>query len=341
MFEAEATRERVNLVTELDPSLVRLRVESLLLDLGRVNQVLINLVTNAIKFTKHCETRNIIIRMGVSESRPSDTDLHVDYSLGQNARESVFDLPQYGENEIFLWFTVQDSGRGMTQEEKTKVFARFQQASPVTYTTYGGSGLGLYISHSLVGLQGGEIGVATEPGVGSTFSFFVKTAKCASPEPDTVFHIMPPVKAGNGRTSCISVLIVEDNLLNQRVLKKQLSKHYTVHTADNGQEALDFLKTTRHWHDQQYSEISVDVILLDSEMPVMGGLECATAIRKLQKSGHIIEHIPIVSCSANARQEQIDEALNAGMDDAISKPFRVVDLIPKLERLTGLARRDT
>jgi len=349
MFEAEAARECVDIAVKADESLAKMSVDWLLLDHGRIDQILINLITNAIKFTKNRDIRNINICMGASEQRPSETDLavnfDVDFTLGQSMRDSIYDTPEFAvDNEIFLWFAVQDTGRGITDEEKSRIFGRFAQASPRTYTEYGGSGLGLYISHSLVGLQGGEIGVATKPGVGSTFSFFVKTTRCPAPVLD-VTHMSivanrtrDPTKTNGSAKGRISVLIVEDNLLNQRVLKKQLSKHYDVSTADHGQEALDFLKTTRNWSQQPHVDKYVDVILMDLEMPVMGGLECSRTIRDLQRSNFLRGHIPIIAVSANARPEQINEALEAGMDDAISKPFRIPDLVPKIERLVHSAK---
>ena len=353
MFEAEATREGVTFTTEVDESLGRMNIDWLLLDHGRIDQVLINLITTALKFTKNRDIRNVSIRMGASEQRPSESDLcvnfDVDFTLGQSLRDSVYDTPEFSEHELFLWFAVQDTGRGITQDEKGRIFARFQQASPRTYSEYGGSGLGLYISHSLVGLQGGEIGVATEPGVGSTFSFFVKTSRCAEPSLEKpILYKQQQTQAGKlsgwlGESKeepgpRVSVLIVEDNLLNQRVLKKQLSKHYDVFTADHGGEALEFLKTTRHWTGNKSSGSTVDVILMDLEMPIMGGLECSRTIRDLQKAGRIRGHIPIIAVSANARPEQVNQALAAGIDDAISKPFRIPDLLPKIDRLVNWTR---
>lgn len=237
MFEAEASRECVNFITQADKSLEQMKVDWLLLDHGRINQIAINLITNALKFTKNRDTRNVTVRMGASAQRPSEADLNVnfdlDYSLGQSLRDSIYDAPGFTENELYLWFAVEDTGRGMTPEEKSRIFARFQQGSPRTYSMYGGSGLGLYISHSLVGLQGGEIGVATESGVGSTFSFFVKTSRCMPPEVKTLDLPLhqngqasdKALATASGKAAIVprrvSVLIVEDNLLNQRVLKKQ------------------------------------------------------------------------------------------------------------------------
>jgi CheY-like chemotaxis protein len=110
-----------------------------------------------------------------------------------------------------------------------------------------------------------------------------------------------------------------------------------VYVANHGLEALDFLRKTEFWsavdNDTQMQPIALSVILMDVEMPVMDGLTCTRKIRELQSTGHIIEHIPIIAVSANARSEQVARAKEAGIDDAISKPFRIPELLPKIEAL--------
>lgn len=349
MFITEATRAGVTVRTEVDRSLQDLQVSYALLDAGRALQILINLVTNAIKFTKNREVRQVTIKMGASKDRPSEEELKVDFALSHSMRDSIYDTDEFAGQAFYIWFTVTDTGRGMTVEEKARIFARFTQGSPRTYSEYGGSGLGLFISRELAGLQGGEIGVASEAGKGSTFAFFVKTRH--TPAPKNGLPILPS-RTNSGsvvKPQEVSILVTEDNLLNQKVLKKQLAKHgYKVYTADNGQEALDFLKTTRRWRDQHKVDaasetppgqvVDVDVILMDIEMPVMGGLQSARCIRDYQEDGSITSHIPIIAVSANARAEQTALALAAGMDDAISKPFRIVDLIPKIDKMANWAK---
>ncbi|KAG9756015.1 hypothetical protein KCU73_g5132, partial [Aureobasidium melanogenum] len=125
------------------------------------------------------------------------------------------------------------------------------------------------------------------------------------------------------------------------VLKRQLTnKGYVVWTADNGQEAVDFLRQTCYWNSpnkEQGQEKELHVILMDTEMPVMDGLTAAKKIREMQRSGELKGHVPILSVSANARPEQTSMAIAAGMDDSISKPFRIADLTPKIDRLADLA----
>jgi CheY-like chemotaxis protein len=118
-----------------------------------------------------------------------------------------------------------------------------------------------------------------------------------------------------------------------------------VWTADNGQEAVDFLRQTRYWNKPSSTTESapdtpqkeLHVILMDTEMPVMDGLTAAKKIREMQRSGELRGHVPILSVSANARPEQTSMAIAAGMDDSISKPFRIADLTPKIDRLADLA----
>jgi CheY-like chemotaxis protein len=148
----------------------------------------------------------------------------------------------------------------MTGEEQENLFSRFKQATPRTHIKYGGSGLGLFISKSLTTLQGGAIGVFSQGEVGSTFAFYVAT-RTADPPPGlsadraALKRSLPQraISTENAMKAVkINVLIVEDNLVNQKVLRKQLLKFgWTVSVAGNGQEALDWLKGTIYWHGEE------------------------------------------------------------------------------------------
>jgi CheY-like chemotaxis protein len=198
------------------------------------------------------------------------------------------------------------------------------------------------------------LGIATELNVGSTFAFFVKTRSATPPAEQRLENELPlRPSSGNtqpsfsAETAQIHVLVTEDNVVNQKVLKRQLTnKGYVVWTADNGQEAVDFLRQTRYWNQPTLKttdpasdtpQKELHVILMDTEMPVMDGLTAAKKIREMQRSGELRGHVPILSVSANARPEQTSMAIAAGMDDSISKPFRIADLIPKIDRLADLA----
>jgi CheY-like chemotaxis protein len=131
------------------------------------------------------------------------------------------------------------------------------------------------------------------------------------------------------------ILVVEDNLINQRVLCNQLKKMgCTVQVANHGGEALNELSKTTYYKEPTIaSPFKLSVVLLDVEMPIMDGLTCARKIRELQEMGNIVGHVPIIAVSANARREQVEQARQAGMDDAISKPFRIPELMATIDGL--------
>lgn len=110
------------------------------------------------------------------------------------------------------------------------------------------------------------------------------------------------------------VLVVEDNVINQKVLSKQLKRAgFTVHIANHGLEALDFVKTTRYWSDNHDTGVDVTVILMDWEMPVCDGLTCTRKLRELEQQGQLTKHLTIIATTANARSEQVETAFAAGV----------------------------
>ena len=162
---------------------------------------------------------------------------------------------------------------------------------------------------------------------------------------------MASMQGNNDRRSTATkyeVLLVEDNLVNQRVLGKQLQKAgHNVIVANHGQEALQHLQESNFWKDNADGK-PLHVILMDLEMPVMDGLTASRTIREFEVTGVITRHVPIIAVTANARKEQIDTCLQAGMvsllhiflaslimfqDDVMPKPFRVAELTAKIEKL--------
>ncbi|TKX25946.1 histidine kinase-like protein 2 [Elsinoe australis] len=368
MFELDASKVGVTLTVVQSPTTTS--AEWVMLDPGRLMQILINLVTNAIKFTREESRRTVTVTMGITASKPSLDRLPLDFVPSSTAQTPDLPEAEWGTGEeVHLYFMVEDTGCGLSPDEQRRIFARFSQGSPRTHTKYGGSGLGLYISRELVELQCGEIGFASEAGVGSKFGFFVKGRRAEGPVCGREGGGAGGLRGGSvggGRLSTgsamgnggqkYSILVVEDNVVNQAVLSKQLRRlGHEVHVANHGGEALKWIRGSGLWKGEGRLDTPVDavfpvenkgdgegeekrelsVILMDVEMPVMDGLSCAAEIRRYQSEGLIVSHIPIIAVSANARTEQVGQALQCGMDDAISKPFRIVDLMPKIESLAG------
>ena len=187
MFEGEVQTADITMEFVVSDSFKELDIDWVKLDPSRVLQVLINLTTNAIKFTTTENKRTITVILAASRGRPSaDKEPLVNFFPTRSKRIDQTRGPDWGDGEeVYLQFAVQDTGRGLNDEEKKLLFQRFSQASPRTHVQYGGSGLGLFISRELTELQGGEIGVASEAGKGSTFAFYVKCRKTTPPTDST------------------------------------------------------------------------------------------------------------------------------------------------------------
>ena len=256
-------------------------------DAIRLGQVLINLVGNAIKFTEHGEVR-------------------VDVSV-----ESVTN------HSACLQFIISDTGIGIALDQQEGLFQEFHQAHTSGHRLYGGTGLGLAVSKSIVTLMGGAIGLKSMPGQGTTITFdahFILSSGSPSalaigahtPESNAAGITAPPLS--------LRILLAEDNLVNQRVAMTMLGKmgHRTT-LASNGLEAL-----------QQWRQNDFDLILMDVQMPEMTGLQATTLIRQEEAIG---AHIPILAMTASAMSEERDRCLAAGMDDFISKPvsYKVIE----------------
>ncbi len=256
----------------------------------RLRQILLNLLSNAVKFTER-----------------GSIGLHVSRERSNDALSSA------------IRFTITDTGVGIPLPTQAKLFASFTQADNSTTRKYGGTGLGLAISKRLSELMGGSIGVESEPGSGSSFWFTadlpVARKECSSiaPAPEETRSISNAAK-NRGR-----VLVVEDNLINQKVAVKLLARlDCAADIASNGVEAL-----------QKMQKCSYDLVLMDCQMPVMDGFEAAKAIRN---TGEQFLHIPIVALTASVLPGQRAACLAAGMNDFLPKPIVRDDLDAILRR---------
>lgn len=259
-------------------------------DPHRLGQIFMNLASNAVKFTEQGA---------------------VTISLTALARDG---------DRITLRYSVTDTGIGLTPGQQARLFQPFSQADASTTRKFGGSGLGLAISRRLAGLMGGEIGVRSQPGRGSTFYFsalFLLGEKLAPLEPEG--EADEEVERLRGA----HILVAEDNPLNQQVVQELLERAGAIVTlATNGQEAVD-----------QVQARIFDAVLMDLQMPTMDGFE---ATRHLRQRPDLAD-LPILALTANVFHNDIERCKAAGMNDHIGKPIKVHELFAKLGRYLSAA----
>ncbi|MGL5512470.1 MAG: ATP-binding protein, partial [Sporomusa sp.] len=263
----------------------------------RLSQVLINLISNAIKFTDHGEIR-----------------LTVNQVVEAN-------------NTVKLFFSVQDTGIGMKPDQTKRLFSPFTQADTSTTRKYGGTGLGLAISKNLINMMSGEIWCESTPGIGSVFYFTAKfTVPSLPTSMATDVQDITPVIAGqhdHGRKELngIRILLAEDNEINQLIATEILSiAGYSVDVANNGKEAIAMLLAGNY-----------DLVLMDIQMPEMDGLTATAEIRKMQR----FADIPIIAMTAHAMTDARDKSLETGMNDHITKPIEPDLLYEVIRRWTN------
>ncbi|KAK4631319.1 Histidine protein kinase NIK1 [Fulvia fulva] len=436
MFQHEFRKEKLQFSFNVDDTYDKVNVSWVLADVARVSQVLINLITNAIKFTHNVDRdKQIQCSVGASLERPHSYPPDVVFYRSDNIahRMDATNSKDWGDGEaLYVMVAVRDTGIGISSEGQKRLFERFQQATPKTEEVYGGSGLGLNISRKICHLHGGEIGVSSREGQGSTFGFFFKVKRTdqhpdakeedeaekqeehemrgkiralgkqnpnhldtaepfeySKPErksqdqreesdqsagkmkhnyddappgegdinvhdestgqsrPQAPRHISedvntPDSEATNTKRPISSlnrepsrrahVLLVEDNIVNQKIIFRKLeTKGFNITTANNGQEAVEAVKAAPKLNTGDKK--AFDIILMDQEMPIMDGNAATKAIRQLEQEGQT-DRVPILGVTANARGAQQDEMLKNGMDDVISKPYKIDELVSLLTKLT-------
>lgn len=288
IFKPKIAEKGISLTLFNDPKIPR----DVIGDPTRLSQVIINLVSNALKFT----------------DEGGKIDVLAEYI-------------EQEDDEVTFKVSVSDSGIGLTQEQQEKIFEAYSQATASTARISGGTGLGLTISSKIMNAMGSQLEVESEEGKGATF-FFVITMKVAKQPsvPEEIEEIEAAdeevveveVEAEGPSIKELHVLVAEDNPINQKLIKIVLEKlGLNVTLASNGQEAYDARINNRY-----------DLIFMDIQMPVMGGVESTHSILEYEKNNDQ-DHIPIIALTANALPGDREKYISEGMDDYATKPLDV------------------
>ncbi len=279
IFRPKIAEKGISLNVFIDPMIPK-RVIG---DPTRLSQVIINLVSNALKFT----------------DKGGKIDVSAEYIDEKN-------------DEVTFKVSVSDSGIGLTQEQQEKIFEAYSQATASTTRKSGGTGLGLTISSKIMKSMGTELKVESEEGKGATF-FFVLTVKVdTKPSVTVVEKKEVEVVEKTQSFADLSVLVAEDNPINQKLIKIVLENlGLNVTLTANGEEAYEARVNGTY-----------NMIFMDIQMPVMGGVESTHSIIEYEKE-HNIDHIPIIALTANALPGDREKYISEGMDDYATKPLDV------------------
>ncbi|MDL2294662.1 response regulator [Ruminococcaceae bacterium OttesenSCG-928-D13] len=253
----------------------------------RLSQVILNILSNAVKFT------------------PEGGEIRLSASLVSATAQ-----------EARIRLSITDSGIGMTDEQRARLFKAFEQADGSISRRFGGTGLGLAISQSIVGLMGGKISAESSPGAGSTFTFDFASGVSAAP---TQTEEASPAQADNFDFSGCTFLLAEDMEINREIILELMrDSGATIECAENGQQAYDLYSSAP----EKY-----DVIYMDLQMPQVDGYTATRMIRGLDSEA--AKKVPIIAMTANAFAEDIQRCLQAGMNDHIAKPIEIDLLFEK------------
>jgi CheY-like chemotaxis protein/two-component sensor histidine kinase len=276
----------IEIVNEIDEKIPT----TFMSDPVRLKQILLNLFTNAIKFTFQGR-----ITIGA-------------------------DLVETKDDEMLIRFFVKDTGIGIDKSKHEMIFSTFTQASSDTTRKFGGTGLGLSICKELVEMQGGTISVESHPGLGSIFEFIIRFKQNPYPEIEEEtatnenYELLNNLKNSNIK----KVLLAEDNEINQMLVVDILEGwDFKIDVANNGQEALEMLELNNY-----------SLILMDVHMPKMDGYDTTKAIRNDFSGAK--GNIPIIAMTAAALKGEVERCLSVGMNDYISKPFEKHELYEKI-----------
>ena len=263
--------------------------QALILDEVRVRQVLINLIGNAVKFTNQ------------GHVKLSVRNLH----------------PEENRSKLDLLIEVEDTGKGIPQDQQERVFGAFEQQREQSISEYGGTGLGLAISKRLVGLMGGEIQVISEEGRGSTFQVTLRGVPVAAVS-ELEAQAAPAIDVNAVTFEPATILVTDDIEVNRNLVRGYLEQYgLNLLEAENGKEAVE---VTKRYHP--------DVVLMDMKMPVMNGYEATQMI----KGDPEIRDIPVVALTASAMEQAVEE-IKALCDGYLRKPVSKADLVGELARL--------
>ncbi len=265
----------------------------------RIKQILLNLLSNALKFT------------------PSgQVELQV----------TSHENPEAG-SETRIIFSVKDTGIGMKSEVTDKIFQPFVQENPGTARKYGGTGLGLSITKKLTELMGGTIFVSSDPGKGSVFSVSLPfTALQGKPEMESEQQLKSnQIGSRHWTGPSLRILVAEDQEINLLLIRKILTKAgHAVITAENGIEALEKLKTE-----------TPDLILMDVQMPEMDGIEATQKIRLSESESQKEKRLPIIALTAHAMNGYREQMMAEGFDGYVAKPLSITELYKEMIRVLG------
>ena len=273
-------------------------------DPRRFEQILINLVTNAIKFTA------------------DGGDIEVSFSTRE----------QKETKKVLVRSVVKDNGVGIDDDKLEKLFTPFSQIGGATRGGSIGTGLGLSICKNLVSSMGGTIGVTSRKGVGSEFYFEIPFDRVGMFDPRKENHpsVIQKILTIEERRKQL-ILLAEDNAVSATIARKMLAKHgyESVTWVANGAEAVERMQTVEKQEARGpfYNTAPYDVILMDCQMPVMNGFQATREIRKIAAG------IPIIALTASAHQDDTDRCIDSGMDFVVLKPFDPVDLVNLLDNL--------